>query len=148
MMEIQRKTTVKMNAKWCLFMTNFVSIFHKWRNMVKFYREFIFGIIERINIKISTFCHFCHQKREFDVILMYNARLHVIVFSAFRNLNITSCKTHHSHVVHQSDIKFSFLMIKVIRCWNLHVDTFSNSKYKVLVKLQHVSSLMERLSQN
>ena len=35
--------------------------FHKWRNMVKFYKEFIFGIIER-NLQISIFCHFCHQK--------------------------------------------------------------------------------------
>ena len=34
--------------------------------MVKFYSEFIFGTIERIKLQISTFCHFCHQKRELD----------------------------------------------------------------------------------
>ena len=37
--------------------------FHKWRNMVKFSKEFIFGIIERIKIQISTFCHLSSKKR-------------------------------------------------------------------------------------
>ena len=46
--------------------------FHKWRNMVTFSKQFIFGIIERMKMQISTFCHFCHQKREFDVILMHS----------------------------------------------------------------------------
>ena len=44
-------------------MTNFVSVFHKWRNIVKFSKEFIFGIIERINMKISNFCHFVIRKQ-------------------------------------------------------------------------------------
>ena len=99
-------------------------------------------------MQISTFCRFCYQKREFDVILMYNTRLHVIVFSAFSNWKSTSCKTHHSYIIHQINIKFSFLMTKATKCWNLHVDTFNNNKYKFLAKLQHVSSLMERLTQN
>ena len=37
---------------------------HKWRNMVKFSKGFIFGIIERIKMQIATLCHICHQKRE------------------------------------------------------------------------------------
>ena len=120
-------------------------LFHKWRNMLKFYKEFIFGTVERINMKISTFCHFCHQKGKVDIILMYNKGLHVIVLSAFMNLKSTSCKTHHLHIVHQNNINFSFLMTK---CWNFHTDTFNSTKYKFLVKLQHVSSLMEELRQN
>ena len=92
----------------------------KWRNMVKFYKKFIFGIIEPINMQISTFCCFCHQKKEFDVILIYNAWLHVL----FKNLRRTSCKTHHSYTVPQNDIKFFFLMTKVIKCWN-YVDRFN-----------------------
>ena len=92
--------------------------FHKWRNIVKFSREFIFGIVERIKLKISSFCHFCHQKREFDVILTYNKGLHVIAFSGFSNLKSTSCKTHHSHIVHENDIKLFFLMTKVTKWWN------------------------------
>ena len=118
--------------------------FHKWRNIVKFLNEFIFGIIERINMQISTFCHVCHQKTEFDVILMHNTRLHVIVFSAFSNLKNTICKTYHSHIMRQNDIKFCFLMTKVTKCWNLRVNTFNNTEYKFLGKLHYVSSLMEK----
>ena len=69
----------------------------------------------------------------------------MIAFSAFRNLKSTSYKIHDLHVMHQNNIKFSFLMTRVTKCWNLHVDTFNNNKYKFCVKLQHVSSLMERL---
>ena len=104
--------------------------FHKWRNTVKFFKEFIFVIIECINMQITTIYHFCNQKGEFDIILMYNTGLHVIAFSAFRNLKSTSFKTHHTHAVYQNNIKFAFLMTKVTNCWNLHVDTFSNTKYK------------------
>ena len=64
-------------------------------------------------MQISTFCHFCHHKREFDVILVYNTELHVIVFIAFSNLKSTICKTHRPYTVHQNNIKFSFLMTKV-----------------------------------
>ena len=90
--------------------------FHKLKTMVKFYKEFIFVIIQRINRQISTFCHICDRKREYDVILMYTTGLHVIVFSAFRNLKSTSCKTHHSHTVYQNNIKFSFLMTNMTKC--------------------------------
>ena len=83
--------------------------------MLKFYKEFIFGIIEPIKIQISPFCHFCGQKREFDVILMDGTRLHVIAFCAFRNLISTSFKTHHSYAVFQNDVKFSFLIKKVTK---------------------------------
>ena len=38
-----------------------------------FYKEFIFVIIDRINVQISTFCHFCDLKTEFDVILIDNS---------------------------------------------------------------------------
>ena len=34
--------------------------FHKFKNIVKFYKEFILGIIKPIKLKISPFCHFCH----------------------------------------------------------------------------------------
>ena len=87
----------------------------------------------------STFCHFCHQKRQFV--------LYVIIFSAFSNLKIFSCKTHDSHTVHQNNIKFSVVMTKVTKCWNLHFDTFNNIKYKFSVELHHVYSLMEKLRQ-
>ena len=95
--------------------------FHKLKNMVKFYKEFIFVIIEGINMQISTFCHFYAQKKEHDVILMYNTALYVIVFC---NLKSTSCQTHLSHIMYQNNIKFSFLMTN---------DTLNNNKYKFLV---------------
>ena len=52
--------------------------------------------------------------------------------SAFSNLNSkgTRCKTHHSHIVHQNNIKFSILMTKVTKC------------------CKYVSSFMEKLRQN
>ena len=53
-----------------------------------------------------------------------------------------------SCVIHQNDVKFFFLIIKVTKLRNLHVDAFNNNKYKFLAKLQDVSSLMERLRQN
>ena len=122
--------------------------FHKWRNMLKFCYVFIFVIIKCINMWISTFCEFDDQKREYDVIFMDSSRLHVIVFCAFTNLKSTSCKMHHPHIVTQNNIIFSFLIIKVTKCWNSHVDRLNNNKYKYLTKLQHVSSLMEKLRQN
>ena len=51
---------------------NLTMCFRKLKNMAKFYKEFVFVIIERINMQISTFCHICDRKREFDVILMHN----------------------------------------------------------------------------
>ena len=111
--------------------------FHKLQNMHNFYQEFIFVTIERINMQISTFYHVCHQKRKFDVILMYNTWFHVIIFSAFRNLKNTSRKTHHSRTVYQNNIKVSFPITKMTKCWNLHVDTFNNNKYQLIVKVIH-----------
>ena len=83
--------------------------------MVKLNYEFILVIIERINMQISTFCHFYDQKKEYDVILMYNTGLYVIVFSAFRNSKSTSCQTHHSHTMYQNNIKFSFVMTNMTK---------------------------------
>ena len=48
-----------------------------------------------------------------------------------------------SFVIRQNDIKLSFLMTKVAKYRNLHVDTFNNTKYKFLWKLDYVSSLVE-----
>ena len=45
--------------------------FHKLKNIAKFYKEFIPDIIERIKLKMSPFCHFCDQKRDVNVILIY-----------------------------------------------------------------------------
>ena len=88
-----------MKLNFCESMTNFDQSCNKLKTMDNCCKEFIFVIIKRINIQILTFCrrHFYDQKREFDVILMCNAALHVIVFSAFGNLKSASCKTHHSH---------------------------------------------------
>ena len=90
--------------------------FHKLKSMKNFYKEFIFVVIERINTQISTFRHFCDRKKQFAVILMYSTRFYVIVFSAFRNLKDISCKAHHSHTLHQNNIKFSFLITKKTKC--------------------------------
>ena len=100
-----------------------------------------------INRWISTFCHFYNQKRECDVIFMNNTRLEVIKNFAIRNVKSTSCKMHHSHIMIQNNIIFFFLIIKVTKCWNSSVDTLNNTQYKYLAKLQHLSSLMERLRQ-
>ena len=54
---------------------------------------------------------------------------------------LTSCNMHHSHIVIQNGIIFSFLITKVMKCWNSNVDTSNNNKYKYLAKLQHVSSI-------
>ena len=114
--------------------------FHKWRNMLNFYNEFIFVIIECINMQISTFCDFYDQKREHDVFFMNSTRLHVIKNSAIRNVISTICKMHHLHIVHQNNIIFSFLIIKLTKCWNSHVDALNNDKYKFLVKLQQLET--------
>ena len=106
--------------------------FHKLKNIVKFYMEFILCIIERIKLKISQVCHCCDQKREVNVILKYNTRLHVILFSAF------SWKTHQSYAVYQNDINFSCLITKVTNWWNFQFDSFHNTKHKFLVKLHYV----------
>ena len=83
--------------------------------MDNFYQEFMFVIIERINMQISTFCHFCDRKRQFNVILMYGTGLHRIVFSAFKNLKSMSCKTHDSHALYQNNIKFSLKITKMTK---------------------------------
>ena len=111
--------------------------------MLKFYKEFIFGIIESTNMRISTSCHFDDQKREYDVIFMHSTRLYAIKNSASRIVISTICKMHHYHIVIQNNIIFSFLIIKVTRCWNSHVDRLNNTKYKFLVKLQHVFGKIE-----
>ena len=56
--------------------------------------------------------------------------------------HLQSCATHKNNII------VSFLIMKVTKCWNSQVDTFNNNKHKFLIKLQHVSSLMERLRQN
>ena len=137
------------NISWTLLYIRPIlsQFFHKLKNMDNCYNEFIFVIVERINMQTSTFCQFCDQKEEL-VILMYNTGLHVLVFSACRNLQSTCCKTHHSHTVYQNNIKFSFRIIWVTKCWNLRADTFNNNKYKFIVKVIHVFWLMEKLRQN
>ena len=52
---------------------------------------------------------------------------------------------HHmqSYAICIKNIIFSFLIIKLPKCWNSHVDTLNNNEYKYLATLQHVSSLME-----
>ena len=49
---------------------------------------------------------------------------------------------------HKNNIIISFLIIKMTKCWNSHVNTLDNNNYKYLAKLQHVSSLVERVRQN
>ena len=86
-------------------------------------------------MQIPTFCYFYDQKREYDVIFMDSTRLHVMKNPAIRNVISTSCEMHHSNIVIQNDIIFSFLIIQGTKCRNLHVDTFNNNKYKYLAKL-------------
>ena len=45
--------------------------FHRLKNMDNSYKKFIFVTIKRINMQISTSCHFCDRKREFNVILIH-----------------------------------------------------------------------------
>ena len=130
---------------WKLILSQF---FHKLKNTVKFYIEFILGIIKRIKLKMSPFCHFCDRKAEVNVMLTYNARLHVILLSAFRNLKSTSWNTHQSYAVYKNDINISFLITKVTKWWHFQFDSFNNSKYKFSVKLHYVCELVEKLRQN
>ena len=116
--------------------------------MLKFCWVFIFVIIEFINTGFSILCHFYDQKKEYDVIFINNTGLHVMKNPAIRNVISTGCKMHHSYIVMQNNIIFSFLIIKVTKCRISHVDRLNNNKYKDLAKLQHVSSLVERLRQN
>ena len=99
-------------------------------------------------MRISTFCHFGHQKRQYDVILMDSTRLCAMKSCVMRNVTITNinCKMHHSRIVIQNNIILSFLMTKVTKCGNSHVDTLNNNKYKYLARFQHVSSVIERLA--
>ena len=60
----------------------------------------------------------------------------------------TSCKTHHLHTVHQNNIKFSFPITKVTKCWNLLVDTFNNNKSKFIAKTHFFSPLLPLLVRN
>ena len=43
-------------------MTNFISAFPQVNKHGEVYKEFIFGIIESINMQISAFCHFVIRK--------------------------------------------------------------------------------------
>ena len=81
----------------------------------------------------------------FVVIFIDHTRLDVIKNSAIRNVISTSCQKHRSSIGIQNNMIISFLMIKVTKCWNSHVVTLDNNKYEYLAKLQHVSSLIERL---
>ena len=133
---------------WCCLWLILSQSFHKWTNMLKFCYEFIFVIIECINMQISTFCNICHAKREFDVIVMHDMWMMGFATGAFQILQSRKWNQMQSCVLHQNDIKFSFLMTNMTKCWNSNVDTFNNNKYKFIAKLQYVSSLMERLRQN
>ena len=112
--------------------------FHKLKNIVKFYKEFILGIIEPIKLKISPFCHFCDQKREFNVILINDIWLMCFTTGAFQIPKSRKCDHIQSCVIHQNSIRFSFLMTKVTKCWNLHVDTFNNNEYKSIAERNYV----------
>ena len=115
--------------------------FHKLKNMVKFYKEFIFVITERINMQISSFCHTCDRKREFDVILIHGLWMMCLTTGAFRIPKSRKDNHIQSCVIHQNDIIFFFLIAKVTKCWNLHVDTFNNNKYKFRVRLRQNESI-------
>ena len=86
--------------------------FHKLKNMVKFSKEFLFVIIKRINKQISTFCHFCHQKKEFDAILIYGTRMMRLTTDAFQIPKSRKYNHMQFRVVPQNDIKFC------LRCWS------------------------------
>ena len=86
-------------------------------------------------MQIWTFCHFCHQNREFDVTLMHDMWIMCFTTGTFQ---IAKSRKHNHmkfFVIHQNDIKSSFLMIKVTKYQNLLVDTFNNTKYRFLWKL-------------
>ena len=51
---------------------------------------------------------------------------------AFQIPKSRKCNHVQSYVIHQNNIKFSFLMTKVTKCWNFQFDTFNNTKYKFL----------------
>ena len=58
--------------------------FDKLKNIVTFYKEFIFVIIKRMNMQISTFCPVSHQTREFDVILIHGMGMMCFTSGAFQ----------------------------------------------------------------
>ena len=68
-------------------------------------------------MRIPTFCRFYDQKREYDVVFMDSTytRLHVINNYAIRNV-LSSCKMHHLHIVIQTIIIVSFVIIKMTKC--------------------------------
>ena len=105
---------------------------------------FIFVIIDCINMRIPTFCHFYNQKRKYDVILYPNAwTMHFTTGSS--HISNSRISNHmQSCVIHTNNIIFSFLIIKVTECWNSHVNTINSNKYKYLAKLQHVSITRNR----
>ena len=41
----------------------------------------------------------------------------------------TGCNMHHSLIVIQNNIILSFVIIKMTKCWNFHVDRLNNNKY-------------------
>ena len=90
--------------------------FHKWRNIVKFSTEFIFVIIERINMQNSTFCNFCHQKKEFDVILMHDVWMMCFTTDTFQIPKSRKYNHVQPCAIRKKDIKFFFLMTKVTKC--------------------------------
>ena len=96
---------------------------------------------------ISTFCYFYNQKRECDAILYHDMRMMLFSNGAFHISNSRILNHMQSCAIHKNHIIFSFLIIKVTKCWNLNVDTLNSNKYRYLAKLQHISSLMERLRQ-
>ena len=121
------------------WMINLSEFFHKWRNMVKFYQEFIFGIIERINMRmqISIFCHFFHHKKEFDVVLIHGIWMMCFINGTFQISSSRKYNYMQHCVIHQNNIKFYFLITKLDKML----------KFAFWYTLHHVSSLMEKLRQ-
>ena len=113
-------------------------LFHKLKNIVKFYKEFILGIIERIKLKMSPFCHFCDQKRELNV--LWYTTYDWCVFQLIKFLvpeNRIICNV----VLYIKITLSSLFWSKGIKSWNFQFDSFNNNKYKFLnyvIKLHYV----------
>ena len=122
--------------------------FYKWRNIWSFSVHLYLLLL---SVSICEFQHFITFKirKENMMLFLYTAQdcMWSKILLLIWNVISTTCRMHHSYIVIQNNNILSFLIIKVTKCWNSHVDTLSNNKYKCAQKLQHVSSLMKRRKQ-
>ena len=149
---------------WCELDTLFVNFYSRIICKINYYydqsKHWLYNqskLVESTFFKLlvpKSFIHF-HRSGNLDLdsiihhilqVHTWNQTHYLCLAASIKNCMENMVKfTHYSHIVIQNNIMFSFLIIKVTKCWNSHVDWVNNNKCKCTETLHHVS---ERLRQN